>query len=199
MNQEYTNEDYIHIRLPKHGRGYKTIVFSALILIFGIVHAVWPEVQTPGPEQVKLWLDQDHGAFVAVIGLINLVLRHFTHSSPGYRENTPEPLYKPADTYAEENDRAPWKSDYVPQELNPSEPPLEPLAPPPYVPTNNTPVERSHTQDAIRDNGFTERHKDTGVVVGGYMPPLPVQDVNQTLKEIDDALREADRREKQDT
>lgn len=71
---EVTPDHYV-IRVPRLA-GYKTLVVNAVIAIWALVIAIWPEL--PGevtPDVVGAWFDQVTGLVVGAVAVINMALR----------------------------------------------------------------------------------------------------------------------------
>lgn len=61
--------------------GYKTMIVNAVVMVFGLITAFSGPIEgAPDAEDVGLLVDSADGLIVALIGLVNIILRAVTRT-----------------------------------------------------------------------------------------------------------------------
>jgi len=70
-------------------QGYRTIIVNLLVAVLGVLAAAFPGASFPSPEELGVTVDQFVGALIAVVAIINVILRAVT-STPVFRPAQPK-------------------------------------------------------------------------------------------------------------
>lgn len=73
------------ITVPKFS-GYKTLIVNAAVILYGLLAVIFPKLAghpAPDADTLGILVDQGEGALIAVVGLVNMVLRLMTTGPAG--------------------------------------------------------------------------------------------------------------------
>lgn len=66
-------------------QGYRTMIVNFIVALIGVIAVMFPEAQLPTPEELGMTVDQFIGALLALLAVINMILRAVT-KTPMFRK-----------------------------------------------------------------------------------------------------------------